>query len=102
MRAYSRRSNHTVYIAGVTPYIIVNVLDLIYFSIGGSRGACPVHAPPHGTQFFRFRIHFHRKVPTSEVHSPPMGAGPPYGKSWICHCLVCNLQDNCLSHSYCC
>ena len=46
------------------------------YLIGGSRGACPAHAP-HGTQFFRFRIHFHRKVPTSEVHAPPlMGARP--------------------------
>ena len=27
-------------------------------SIGGSRGACPAHAP-YGTQFFRFCIHFH-------------------------------------------
>ena len=56
--------------------------------IGGSRGGG--HAwciPPYGTQFFHFRIHFHRKVPTSEVHAPLMGACPPYGKSWICHCL---------------
>ena len=41
--------------------------------------------PPYGTQFFRFRIHFHRKVPTSEVHAPLMGARPPYGKPWIRH-----------------
>ena len=28
-------------------------------------------APPRGTQFFRFHIHFHRKAPTLEVHAPP-------------------------------
>ena len=49
---------------------------------GGRAGA----RPPHGTQFFCFCIHFHQKVPTSEVHTPPMGTRPPYGKSWICHC----------------
>ena len=42
-------------------------------------GACPAYAPPYGTQFFRFRIHFHRKVPTSEVHVPLTGAHPPTG-----------------------
>ena len=52
--------------------------------IGRSRGVCPAHAP-HGTQFFHFCIHFHQKVPTSEVHTPN-GCMPPYGKSWICHC----------------
>ena len=50
--------------------------------IGGSRagggGACPAHAP-YGTQFFHFHIHFHRKVPTSEVHAPLMGAHPLTG-----------------------
>ena len=52
--------------------------------------ACLAHPPPppHGTQFFRFRIHFHRKRPMSEVHAPPNGCTPPYGKSWIRHCLV--------------
>ena len=40
--------------------------------------------PPYGTQFFCFHKHFHRKVPTSEVHAPPNGSTPPpYGKSWI-------------------
>ena len=33
--------------------------------------------PPHGTQFFHFRIHFHQKVPMSEVHAPLTGARPP-------------------------
>ena len=47
-----------------------------WITIGGSRGPCPAHAP-HGTQFFRFRIHFHQKVPTSEVHTPPNGCTPP-------------------------
>ena len=41
--------------------------------------ACLVHATPYGTQFFRFRIHFHWKVPASEVHAPLMGARPPTG-----------------------
>ena len=35
------------------------------------------HMPPYGTQFFRFCIHFHQKVPTSEVHAPPNGCTPP-------------------------
>ena len=34
---------------------------------------------PHGTQFFRFHIHFHQKVPASEVDAP-------CGKSWIRPC----------------
>ena len=40
---------------------------------GGVSGACP----PYGTQFFRFHIHFHQKVPTLEVHAPPNGCTPP-------------------------
>ena len=49
-------------------------------------GTCQAHATPYGTQFFCFCIHFHQKVPASEVHAPLMGACPTYGKSWICHC----------------
>ena len=52
--------------------------------IGGSRGRARCTSP-YGTQFFHFRIHFHQKVPISEVHTPPMGARPPYRKSWIRH-----------------
>ena len=56
--------------------------------IGGSEGGwCRAHATPYGTQFFHFRIHFHRKAPTSEVHTPPNECMPPYGKSWIRHCV---------------
>ena len=51
--------------------------------LGG--GACRAHASPYGTQFFHFHIHFHQKVPVSEVHAPPNGCMPPYGISWICH-----------------
>ena len=51
--------------------------------LGGRAG----RTPPYGTKFFHFHIHFHQKVPTSEVHTPPTGARPPpYGKSWIRHC----------------
>ena len=53
-------------------------------SLADLGGACQVHAP-YGTQFFHFCIHFHQKVPTSEVHAPLTGACPPYGKSWIRH-----------------
>ena len=42
--------------------------------LGGVPGARP---PPHGTQFFHFRIHFCQKVPVSEVHAPPNGSTPP-------------------------
>ena len=41
------------------------------------EGACRSHATPYGTQFFHFRIHFHRKAPVLEVRTPPMGARPP-------------------------
>ena len=47
-------------------------------NIGGSGGRAR-RTPPFGTQFFRFCIHFHRKVPTSEVHAPLTGARPPTG-----------------------
>ena len=50
------------------------VTDFVRFStywpladLGGVPSACP----PYGTQFFCFRIHFHRKVPMLEVHAPP-------------------------------
>ena len=60
--------------------------------IGGSRGGG--HAgctPPHGTQFFHFYIHFCQKVPMLEVHVPPNGSTPPYGKSWIRHWYFCSI-----------
>ena len=31
--------------------------------------------PPQRTQFFHFRIHFHQKVPASEVGAAPRPAG---------------------------
>ena len=37
-----------------------------YADQGGVTGARP---SPYGTKFFHFRIHFHRKVPASEVDS---------------------------------
>ena len=45
-----------------------------------------VAPPPHGTQFFRFNIHFHQKA-SEEVHAPKTGP-PPCGKSWIRPCLL--------------
>ena len=45
--------------------------------IGRSRGHAG-HAP-HGTQFFRFRNHFHQKVPALEVHASPNGCTPSTG-----------------------
>ena len=48
--------------------------------VGGGGGTCQWHPPgsanAYGTQFFCFRIHFHRKAPTLEVHTPLMGARP--------------------------
>ena len=44
---------------------------LIPFTSLANLGGVPGTRPPYGTQFFHFRIHFHRKVPTSEVHAPP-------------------------------
>ena len=52
--------------------------------LGGHARHTP---PPHGTQFFHFHIHFHQKVPTSEVHAPQW-VHAPHGKSWIRHCSV--------------
>ena len=49
----------------------------LYYYIGGSRGRARRTPPPYGTQFFRFCIHFHQKVPMSEVHAPPNGCTPP-------------------------
>ena len=66
-------------------------VTLVFHVIGGSRGACAGHAP-YGTQFFHFHIHFHQKVPTSEVHAPPNRCTPPYGKSWIHHCMCISLH----------
>ena len=40
-------------------------------------GGVPGARPTYGTQFFRFRMHFCQKAPTSEVHSPPNGSTPP-------------------------
>ena len=37
--------------------------------------------PSHGTQFFRFHIHFHQKAPASEVDVPPNSSTPPTGKT---------------------
>ena len=44
-------------------------------SIGGSGGRAR-HMSPYGTQFFLFRIHFHRKAPTLKVHAPSNGCTP--------------------------
>ena len=49
----------------------------IRYSIGGSGGRAR-HTPTYGIQFFRFCIHFHRKVPASEAH-PLTGPRPPTG-----------------------
>ena len=49
--------------------------DFIGGSKGGAAGAHP--PPPHGIQFFRFCIHFHRKAPPSEVSAPPQRLGAP-------------------------
>ena len=40
--------------------------------------------PPYGTQFFQFHIHFWRKAPMSEAHTPQR-VHVSHGKSWIRH-----------------
>ena len=61
---------------------------LVHIALADLEAACRAHAPPsHGTQFFSFGIHFCQKAPVSEVHAPPNGSTPPYGKSWIRHCI---------------
>ena len=47
-------------------------VDAINKSFGGSKGG-----GPNGIQFFRFRMCFHQKVPTSEVDTPNGSAPPP-------------------------
>ena len=69
-------------------------LHLSLADLGGARRA---HATPYGTQFLRFRIHFHQKVPASEVHTPP------YKKSWIRDCLYyCNIFYHGYKHVHIC
>ena len=41
--------------------------------------ACRALATTYGTQFARFRIHFHQKAPASEVYALLMRARPPTG-----------------------
>ena len=63
-----------------TFHIMTYLPCYIQIDIGGSRGRLARRTPPYGTQFFCFRIHFHWKVPMSEVHAPPNGCTPPYGE----------------------
>ena len=46
-------------------------------SIGGSRGACPVHAPPTGPNSFVFTYIFAEKHPCRRSMPPLMGPRPP-------------------------
>ena len=57
-------------------------------------GGMLAHATPYGTQFFCFRIHFHQKAPTSEVHAPPNGCTPPLWEILDLP-LNCNTNYNC-------
>ena len=54
------------------------LLHTSHWRICRGGGGMPGTRPPYGTQFFRFCIHFHQKVPMSEVHSPLTGARPPW------------------------
>ena len=53
--------------------------------IGGSRGACPVHIPPPWDPILSFSHTFSPK--SAHVGGP---RPPPYGKSWIRHCIWMN------------
>ena len=57
--------------------------------IGGSRGGGrPARAPPYGSRFFRFDMQNFWNIAASGVHGPPYEVhAPPYGKSWIRHCV---------------
>ena len=46
------------------------------------------HVPPYGSRFFRFDIQIFQNVAASGVGAPPMRSVPPYGKSWICYCVI--------------
>ena len=46
-----------------------------YISGGSTYKNSP--PPPNETQFFQFCIHFHRKVPTSKVHTPSQWVHAP-------------------------
>ena len=73
----------TVYLAGkkgacsrMMNYMCIGNSSL-YYPLADLGGCVPGARPPHGTQFFLFHIHFHQKVPTSEVHAPLNGCTPP-------------------------
>ena len=58
-------------------------------TIGGSGGGggCQVHAPPMGPNSFIFTSIFTEKHCIGGPRPPLTGACPPYGKSWIRHCI---------------
>ena len=56
--------------------------------LGGRAGRTP---PPMGPNSFIFANIFTEKCPCQRSTPPLMGAHPPYGKSWICHCM-CKLS----------
>ena len=69
----------------------------LYINIGGSRwGACRAHTPPMGPNSFIFAYIFTEKhLCWRSTPPPPNGCMPPYGKSWICHCInIYNLPSN--------
>ena len=69
------------------------------FTIGGSRGGRARRAPPpYGSRFFRFDMQNFWNVAASGVHGPLYEVhAPPYGKSWIRHCLL--IQSSRISSS---
>ena len=59
-------------------------VKLCHWRIWG--GASQAHAPLRD-QILSFSHTFLPESTTSEVHAPLMGPRPPYGKSWIRHCI---------------
>ena len=56
--------------------------------IGRSRGGMPGTCSPMGPNSFIFAYIFTKKHPHQRSMHPPNGCTPPYGKSWIHHCLL--------------
>ena len=55
--------------------------------IGGSEGGVPGARPPMGPNSFIFAHIFTEKCPRQRSTPPQWVHGPPYGTSWIRHCM---------------
>ena len=72
--------------------VLRSLFDIALADLGGGA---PGARPPYGSRFFRFDMQNFWNVATSGVHGPPYEVhAPPYGKSWIRHCIVLWLSSS--------